>query len=92
MLEKVNMLKDNNGVGTVKKFTPPSPPLNHVSRGGEMSFKGGKKNFGVLRAPFLPLTQISPPPTSFPRSAPVSNPINGAIVFLPNLLNVTNGS
>ena len=67
MLEKVKMLINNNGVGAVKKFTPPSTPLNHVSRGG------WKKNFGALRAPLLPLTQISPPPRSFPRSTPGIN-------------------
>ena len=64
MLEKVKMLKDNNGVGTVKNFTPPSPPPKSCLQGGvKMSFRWGwKKNFGLLHAPFVPLSQISPPP------------------------------
>ena len=72
MLEKVKMLKDNNGVGTVKKFTPHQPPKSCLHWGVEMSFRGDEKNFDALRVPFLPLNQISPPPTSFSRSAPVT--------------------
>ena len=66
MLEKVKMLIENSGVGAVKKFTPHHPPKSCLQG-------GVKKNFSALRAPFLPLTQISPPPRSFPRSAPVWN-------------------
>ena len=75
MLEKVKMLIDNNGVGAVKKFTPPSPPPKSCLQGGLKchSDGGGKKNFGLLHAPFVPLSQISTPPPSrsFPTSAPV---------------------
>ena len=73
MLEKVKMLIDNNGVGAVKKFTPPiTPPKSCLQGGVKCLSGGGEKNFGALRAPFLPLYQISPHPRSFPRSASVS--------------------
>ena len=63
MLEKVKVLKDNNGVETVKKFTPPSPPpLNHVSRGGGGNvFQGGGGKKNSTRAISTPLPNITPP-------------------------------
>ena len=69
---KSQNVKHNNGVGIEKKFTPPSPPLNHVSRGGWNVIQGGvKKKFRrASRAISTPHPNIPPPPRSFPRSAP----------------------
>ena len=58
---KSQNVKHNNGVGIEKKFTPPSPPpLNHVSRGDEMTFKGGggEKKISAI---FAPHSNITPP-------------------------------
>ena len=62
MLEKVKMLKDNNGVGTVKKFTPPQPPKSCLHGGVEMSFRGDEKKFRrASRAISTPKTNITSP-------------------------------
>ena len=63
MLEKVKMLIDNNGVGAVKKFTPPSPPPKSCLQGGVKCHSGGgeKKISARFARHFCPSPKYHPP-------------------------------